>query len=239
MALRSVRVDGKEFDISYEILNPEKKKDIVFLHGWGSSKDVMKVFKDSFREFRHIYIDMPGFGKSSNKYVLKTADYAKITDKFLKELGVKKDIIIAHSFGGKVATLLEPELLVLLASAGIVMPKPLKVKAKIKLFKMLKKLGLSKMREKFVSDDVKGMSENMYETFKNVVDEDFGGYFSSYRKKVLIFGGENDTAVPREAVEKQGRLFKSDIIMLSGDHYFFLDKQNRKKVEKEVLKAIE
>jgi len=222
MAIREIKVDNKKFNISYEIINPGKEKSIIFLHGWGSNKEVMKVFTPFFDEYKQVYIDMPGFGKSPNSYVLTTKYYAKIVDEFLKTLNVSKDIVVGHSFGGKVATLLNPKKLVLLSSAGIIMPKPFKVRAKIKLFKILKKLGLSKFRNFFVSNDVKGMSENMYETFKNVVDEDFSEVFKNYQGEVLIFGGDRDTAVPSEAVKKQGELFKSKIIMLSGDHYFFI-----------------
>jgi len=245
VALRKITVDNKEFEIHYDITNPSNKKNIVFLHGWGSNKEIMKVFKDDFEELRHIYIDMPGFGKSPNPYVLTTKDYAKIIDTFLKELNIKKNIIIGHSFGGKVATLLQPELLVLLASAGIVMPKPFSVRFKIKIYKILKNLGLSKFRKFFVSEDAKGMSENMYETFKNVVDEDFSDVFRNYKGKVIIFGGEEDTAVVPEAVKKQGNLFNSKIIMLSGNHYFFFNspniknaKENRRIVEREISNSI-
>ncbi len=241
MALRKIKVDGKEFEIHYDILNPAKSKNIIFLHGWGSNKEIMKVFSENFNDYRHIYIDMPGFGKSPNPYVLTTKDYAKIIDTFLNELDVSKDIIIGHSFGGKVSTLLKPELLVLLASAGIVMPKPLRVRIKIKTYKLLKNLGLSKFRKFFVSDDAKGMSENMYETFKRVVDEDFSDVFANYKGKVLIFGGDEDTAVPPEAVKKQGELLKSKVIMLSGNHYFFFNspsvegaRENRGIIEKEI-----
>ena len=241
MALRKINLDDKEFEIHYDIINPNKTKNIIFLHGWGSNKEIMKVFSDNFKDFRHIYIDMPGFGKSPNPYVLTTFDYAKIIDKFLSELNLKKDIIVGHSFGGKVATLLRPDLLVLLASAGIVMPKPLSVRVKIKIYKLLKNLGLSKFRKFFVSEDVQGMSENMYETFKNVVDEDFSEIFRNYKGKVLIFGGNEDTAVPPEAVKKQGELFNSKVIMLSGNHYFFFNspniektKENRKIIEEKI-----
>jgi pimeloyl-ACP methyl ester carboxylesterase len=239
MAKRNIIVDNKKFSISYEILNPNKEKTVIFLHGWGASKDVMRVFSDSFKEFRHIYIDMPGFGKSTNNYILTTKDYAKIIDEFLKGLGVKKEIILGHSFGGKVATLINPKLLVLLGSAGIVMPKPLSIRAKIKLFKLLKKLGLGRFREKFVSSDVKGMSENMYETFKNVVDEDFSSEFEAFKNKAIVFGGDRDSAVPKEAVDKQSKLLNCKKIILNGDHYFFLDKNNRKIIENEVLKHLE
>ncbi len=237
MALRSIEVDGKKFDISYEIIG-QGERDIIFLHGWGSNKEIMKVFVPYFKEYRQVYIDMPGFGKSTNDYILTTQDYANVIDTFLNELNIKKDVILGHSFGGKVATLLKPELLVLLASAGIVMPKPLSVRVKIKTYKLLKKLGFSKFREFFVSSDAKGMSENMYETFKNVVNEDFSSVFEKYRGKVLIFGGSQDTAVSPEAVKKQGELLKSKIIMLSGGHYFFFNDKDAKKNREEIVKRI-
>ncbi|WP_457561168.1 alpha/beta fold hydrolase [Caminibacter sp.] len=237
MALRSIEVDGKKFDISYEIIG-QGERDIIFLHGWGSNKEIMKVFVPYFKEYRQVYIDMPGFGKSTNDYILTTQDYANVIDTFLNELNIKKDVILGHSFGGKVATLLKPELLVLLASAGIVMPKPLSVRVKIKTYKLLKKLGFSKFRKFFVSSDANGMSENMYETFKNVVNEDFSSVFEKYRGKVLIFGGSQDTAVPPEAVKKQGELLKSKIIMLSGGHYFFFNDKDAKKNREEIVKRI-
>ena len=245
MAIREIKVENKKFKISYEILNREKEKNIIFLHGWGSNKEIMKVFSENFRDFKHIYIDMPGFGKSSNDYVLTTFDYAKIIDKFIDELKLKKDIIIGHSFGGKVATLLKPELLVLLSSAGIKLPKSFSVKAKIKVYKLLRRIGLFRFRKYFISEDVKGMSENMYETFKNVVDEDFSDIFKSYKGDVLIFGGEEDSAVPKEAIEIQSKLLNSKNIMLSGGHYFFFNqpdfniaKKNREEIAKIIMLKI-
>jgi len=241
VAIREIKIENKKFEIAYDIVNPSYEKNIIFLHGWGSNKEIMKCFKDAFPNFRHIYIDMPGFGKSSNNYILTTEDYSKITDKFLNELNIGKDIIIGHSFGGKVATLLKPKLLVLLASAGIIMPKPLSVKLKIKTYKLLKSLGLGKFRKYFVSQDAKEMKENMYETFKNVVDENFSEIFKNYNGKVLIFGGREDTAVPSEAVKKQSELFDSKNIMLNGGHYFFFNDKdaikNREIIENEILKA--
>ena len=242
MAIRDIEHNGKKFKIAYDVINPGKDKNIIFLHGWGSNKEIMKCFKENFQQFRHVYIDMPGFGKSTNDYILNTGDYAEITDKFLNSLGLTKDIVIGHSFGGKVATLLNPEILVLLASAGIVMPKPLKVRVKIKTFKLLKKLGLSSFRKFFVSEDAKEMNENMYETFKNVVDEDFTDRFSNYSGNALVFGGKEDTAVPPAAVVKQAELLNTDIIMLNGDHYFFFNgtdaAKNRRIIEQKVLECI-
>ncbi|WP_418179141.1 alpha/beta fold hydrolase [Aliarcobacter lanthieri] len=224
MALKSFTLDNKNFEISYDIVNPNSKKDIVFLHGWGSNKEIMKnAFSNYLKDFRHIYLDMSGFGKSPNNYILTTKDYAKICDEFLRLLDSSKDIIAGHSFGGKVATLLNPKNLVLLSSAGILEKKPLSVKLKIFFAKLLNSLGLKNFTKVFRSKDVDKMSENMYATFKNVVDEDFSIYFSNFKNNTLIFWGEKDNATSLKSGEKISRLIKnSKITSYSGDHYFFL-----------------
>jgi len=113
--------------------------------------------------------------------------------------------------------------LVLLSSAGIRVKKPLSVRAKIALFKLLKPFGGDKIKNLFVSNDAKGMSHSMYETFKNVVDEDFEEIFAKYRGRALIFWGKDDTATPLFAGEKIASLIKnSKFYPLDGDHYFFV-----------------
>lgn len=241
MAVRKVKIDSMDFDISYEIFNKDKNIDLIILHGWGSNKEVMKsAFLKFMPNFRHIYIDMPGFGKSSNDYSLTTNLYFNIIDRFLKDLGAKKDIVIGHSFGGKVALLLRPKLLVLLSSAGIVAKKPFKVRAKIALFKTLKPIFGDRFYKLFATKDVEGMSKNMYETLKNVVDEDFSSLFKSYEKESLIFWGREDKTTPLESGKKIASLMKGSLFFeMEGDHYFFLKnaKEISKKIEEKVLDA--
>jgi pimeloyl-ACP methyl ester carboxylesterase len=224
MALKEIEYKNHKFDISYEIVNSSKDKTIVILHGWGSNKEIMKqAFAKELREFKHIYIDMPGFGKSSEGMVLTTDDYAKIIKIFLDTISCKADIAMGHSFGGKVATLLDTPCLVLLSSAGILTEKPWSIKMKIATFKLLKPLGFAKLREIFASADVADMSHEMYETFKNVVDEDFEERFSNSNSKALLFWGREDTATPLYTGEKIDTLIKdSKLYPLDGDHYFFL-----------------
>ncbi|MRJ02732.1 MAG: alpha/beta hydrolase [Epsilonproteobacteria bacterium] len=204
--------------------NRKRVGDIIFLHGWGSNKEIMKgAFGNLLPEFRHVYIDLPGFGKSPNDKVLNSRKYAQIVDAFLDEVGVSKDIVVGHSFGGKVATLLEPRLLVLLSSAGIVCPKPWTIRMKIALFKMLKPFGGQKIRRFFVAEDAKNMGEAMYATFKNVVNEDFRNIFASYTREVLLFWGKGDMATPLKSGEIMRDIIpRSKLIVLDGDHYFFL-----------------
>ena len=224
MAIKSIVVDGKNFDLSYELINPTKKEDILFLHGWGSNKDIMKsAFSSYLQDYRHIYLDMSGFGKSPNNYVLTTNDYSKITKEFLNSINSNCEVIFGHSFGGKVATLLNPKNLVLLSSAGILEEKPIKVKIKIFFAKLLNSLGLKNFTKVFRSKDVDKMSENMYATFKNVVDEDFSSYFSNFQNNAFIFWGEDDSATSLKSGEKIASLIKKSIFTsYSGDHYFFL-----------------
>lgn len=238
MASKSIVVDNKKFDISYEIVNPSAKIDFVVLHGWGSNKEIMKNSFSSFlKDFRHIYIDLPGFGKSSNDYELTTKEYVKITDEFLRLLNSTKDIIAGHSYGGKVATLLNPKNLVLLSSAGILEEKPLDVKLKIKSAKLFNSLGLGKITKAFRSNDVNQMSEEMYATFKNVVNEDFTQNFASFKNNALIFWGEKDTATSLESGKKIASLIdNSTFISYDGDHYFFA--KNAKDITKRIENGI-
>ena len=224
MAVKSIQYKQHTFDISYEIVNPEAKVDLILLHGWGSNKNLMKqTFSPYMNTFRHIYIDLPGFGNSTCSAALTTADVARIVELFMIHINASKDIVLGHSFGGKVALLLEPKVLVLVASAGIYIPKSLKVQAKIALFKTLKGLGLSKLRSLFVADDAKQLSEYMYQTFKNVVNEDFSDEFAKYEGKALLFWGKDDTATPLDSAKKIKALIEdSKLEVYEGDHYFFM-----------------
>ena len=224
MAVKEVKYGGKIYRISYEIVNPAHNDVALFLHGWGANKEIMKkAFGTYFKDFRHVYVDMPGFGASSMHGALATKDYAKIMKSFLNELGANPKIIFGHSFGGKVATLLNPEYLALLSSAGIVAKKPLWVRFKIALFKFLKLFGLGFLYKFFATKDVKGMSKTMYETLKNVVDEDFSSKFADFGGKAFIFWGEEDKATPLKSGERVSRLIKnSEFHALKGDHFFFL-----------------
>ncbi|NPA50844.1 MAG: alpha/beta hydrolase [Epsilonproteobacteria bacterium] len=230
MALKEIKFKNEPLSLSYEILNLQHSKTILFLHGWGSNKEIMKMaFGSYLKDYRHLYLDLPGFGASKNeKLVLTTKDYKEIVELFLKRLGIRVDMVVGHSFGGKVATLLEPPCLILLSSAGIVLPKPFKVRLKIALFKLLKPFGGGKIRKFFVSQDAKDISLNMYETFKNVVDEDFRDKFASFKNRALIFWGKDDKATPLIAGKEINSLIKnSKFYLFDGDHYFFLDNKDK------------
>lgn len=229
MALKSLVYDNNPFEISYEILYPTNKKDLIILHGWGSNKNLMKqAFGNYFLDFRHIYIDLPGFGASSQPNIaLRTQDYANIIEIFLNKLKASKHLLIGHSFGGKIGVLLLPQELILLSSAGIVLEKSLKVKSKIFLTKMLNQFApflSQKFRTLLRSKDVQNMPETMYKTFKNVVDEDFSTLFANFPNKTHIFWGKEDITTPLICGETIASLVQTSYFhILKGDHFFFLN----------------
>jgi len=224
MASKEIHYKDRPFQLSYELVNPTQEEVLLVLHGWGSNKEIMKqAFGKTLPQYKHIYLDMPGFGKSNNDMILTTEDYGHIVQLFLEALGVSATIAMGHSFGGKVATLLNTPCLVLLSSAGVVTIKPWSIKVKIATFKLLKPLGMKKIRELFVAPDAQGMSHEMYETFKNVVDEDFEDSFVKSNSKALCFWGKEDTATPLYTGEKiAGLIENSEFYPLEGDHFFFL-----------------
>ncbi|NOR58595.1 MAG: alpha/beta fold hydrolase, partial [Sulfurimonas sp.] len=222
---------------------PEAPVDLIVLHGWGSNKALMKKsFSSHMDTFRHIYIDLPGFGGSTCNVALETKDYARVVELLMIHINASKDIILGHSFGGKIAVLLEPKVLVLVASAGIYTPKPFKIKAKIAIYKAFKTFGLAKLRSMFVADDAKYLSEPMYQTFKNVVDEDFSSEFANYNGKALLCWGRDDTATPLTSAGVIDDLIEdSTLKVYDGDHYFFMtyaDEVSRE-IESTFLKTLE
>lgn len=243
MARKSIQYAQHTFQVSYEIINPAAKRTIVFLHGWGSDKELMKqAFGRHLDQFRHLYVDLPGFGNSTCNLALRTEDYANIMELFLAQVNANQDeIVVGHSFGGKVALLLKPDIMVLVASAGIRVPKPLKVRAKIALFKLLKLFGFARLRSFFVASDARELSEPMYQTFKNVVNEDLSEQFAAYSGKALLCWGKEDTATPLHTAHTIHGLIKdSRLVEFAGDHYFFMRQgaEVSAEIEKSVLETL-
>ena len=226
MAIKEILYKKDIYSINYEILNKNQDKNIIFLHGWGSNKEVMKqAFSQELKEFKHFYIDMPGFGKSLTNAILNTQDYTNIIKEFIDKfkLNCSNLIIVGHSFGGKVATLLKPKSLILLSSAGILETKSAKTLLTIRMAKIFNRFGLSKVTKILRSKDVDNMSQNMYETFKNVVDEDFTKEFAKYDGDTLIFWGNQDQSTTLDSGKTINKLIKNSYFKsYEGDHYFFL-----------------
>ena len=146
-----------DYSIYYE-KHGQGEKTIIILPGWGDTRKTFTYLIEQLKENFTIYImDYPGFGNSPfPNHNLTIYDYTNIIRDFINEKQIKKPIIIAHSFGGRIAILLagyykeEIEKLILMDTAGIKRRKSLFlwVKEKIyKLLKQIKKILPKKMKE--------------------------------------------------------------------------------------------
>lgn len=246
MAVKNIVYNDEKISLAYEYLDLGFSKNALILHGWGANKELMKMALNDINA-NQIYLDLAGFGKSDEpKSAFDSIDYTLLVREFMKSFD-KIDFIIGHSYGGKIAVLLTKQnllkdkndfikcddfdndiKLILLSSAGFRIEKSFKVRFKIKLFKILKAFGLGAFKKAFVSDDAKGISEVMYQTFKNVVDEDISLILSKTSNKALLLWGESDTATPLKCANGFKSLLKnSELFVLEGDHFFFLKQSGK------------
>lgn len=208
-------------------------KDILFLHGWGQNIEMMKILGDNFsNRFRITILDFPGFGESSEpEEVWSIKDYSDMLEEFIKELDIKKPIIMGHSFGGRVAIRYSSnhpiEKLVLFGSPCIRHNTELPLS--VKILKGIKKLpGMDKIGEfakNFIgSRDYKAASPVMRQILVNVVNEDLSSFAKDIEEPTLLIWGEQDTEAPVEdAKELEGIMIDAALIVLPGTHYAYIE----------------
>lgn len=208
-------------------------KDVLLLHGWGQNIQMMKPIGDNLcRNHRITIIDFPGFGESDEPLVPWTIrDYAVLVEKLVKELGIKKPVVMGHSFGGRVAIYFSAdnpiEKLVLFGSPCIreetALPLSVRILKKLKTLPGLDKLG-EKMKKYIGSRDYKAASPIMRQTLVNVVNEDLASYARRIEEPTLLIWGENDTEAPIEgAKELEKIMIDAGLIILPGTHYAYLE----------------
>lgn len=217
---------------------------LLLLHGWGcSSETMLPVFNQLCRNFAVYNFDLPGFGISPEPpSAWGTADYADMLAGFIAEnCGGLPPLIIAHSFGGRLALRLGargiPKKMLLTGCAGLPPHRGLDYYAKVYSYKAAKKLlslpGLSARREELLnnaraksgSDDYRNASEVMRAVFVKTVNEDQTENLAKITAPTLLFWGENDTATPLA----DGRIMEQKmqdaalIVKKGGTHFAYLE----------------
>jgi pimeloyl-ACP methyl ester carboxylesterase len=223
--------------------NQSDKQAIVLLHGWGQSSELMMPIFDYFKkDFRVINLDLPGFGHSEDlKASWGVLEYTLFLNDFLKEIKVENPVIIAHSFGARIALLFSCQFptrqLVLTGAAGI-KPKPsLLVQGKIASYKIAKRIvklpGLGRfeesMKKSFGSSDYKNASGFKRSSFVKIVNEDLKPILSKVKASTLLIWGEKDVATPLW----MGQMMEKEIpdaglvIFEEDDHYAYFHQMKR------------
>ncbi len=231
-----------DLSIYYETYG-NSKKTILILPGWGNTRNtfinIINLLKDKYKIY---IIDYPSFGNSPipNKE-LTIYDYADLIYNFIKDNNINNISLIAHSFGGRISSILiskyklKVKKLILFDVAGIKRFN-LKLFMKNKLYKLLKKLTylLPKLKQekyrqillsKFSSIDYRNIPNTMRLTFQNIIKVNLSKYYKSIETDTLIIWGENDLDTPLKDAYYLNKIIKNSglIIYKNSNHFSYLD----------------
>lgn len=240
-------------EISYIDENENNDKTLLFLHGWGQSKQsFLPVINDLKNEgVRCISIDLPGHGNSEEpKEVFGVEDYANIINEIINILSLKNVIIIGHSFGCRISFYLALKnnnihKLLLTGAAGIKPKRNLMYHVRVLGYKFQKFLCktpfYSQYREDLLANsgsrDYKEATPRMKQVLIKVVNEDLTHLMPKIKQQVVLFWGINDMQTPLEDGVKMNNLISnSTLVKVDGSHYAFLE--NQELFVKEIKKLI-
>lgn len=217
-----------------------KKDTIIILPGWGNTRNTFNHIINYFKDRFTIYIfDYPGFGNSNlPNNDLTIYDYALFIINFMEEKNIDNPILIAHSFGGRIATLLtgyykeKIDKQILIDIAGIKQISLFKL-IKQTIYKLLnniikifpnKNILQKKLLKLFASNDYNNLDKEMYTTFKNIVNEDLTNYYKDIDCDTLLIWGKLDIDTPLKDAIKMNKLINNSelIIYKDANHYSYL-----------------
>ena len=223
--------------LNYNLIG-EGKETVLFLHGWGANLNSFFMFKN-LQNYKLLFVDFPGFGNSEKlKYSFNVFDYALEIFKLLKKLNILEVNIVCHSFGGRVAILLETifnlkvNKIVFIASAGLKPRFNLKVKLKIisyKLKKLMVKLKLAKFNLNGCgSSDYVNLNSVEKVTFNKVINFNEKKYLNKIKCPTLLIWGSDDKSTPVYMAKIFNKKIKNSklIILKNCNHFCFIQNKS-------------
>ena len=218
-------------------------KDVLCLVGWGQDSQMFQPTADYLADrFRVTVVDYPGFGQSESMHEAWDVDgYVQWLDALLKVLDVKDPIIIAHSFGARLAIkyqLTRPvHKLILTGAAGIRPKRSLDTVLRIYSFKVLKQIFKlpflvkyqEPLRKLFGSEDYKAISGVLRASFVKIVNEDLTPYLKHIEVPTLLIWGDQDDATPLWMGKKMEKEIKdAGLVIFENDgHYAYWNQLSR------------
>jgi pimeloyl-ACP methyl ester carboxylesterase len=113
-----------------EVLGAPAAPHVVFMHGWGSSRESLRGVGVLFEHTHRVHLlDLPGFGAAPlPPDDWDTARYADLVERYILERLPGVVVLVGHSFGGRIAVRLAARRLpqirrvVLMAAPGLPVP---------------------------------------------------------------------------------------------------------------------
>lgn len=224
-----------DLNIYYE-KSGRKGKKVVLLHGWGQNTTMMSFIADSLSKHFIVYnIDFPGFGKSDEpKAPWGCEEYTEFLHDFCIENTIDNPIIIAHSFGCRIAVRYAYKYgaykMVLTGAAGIRDARTVYWYLRTYSYKLIKKILpknlVTKYQNKVGSEDYNNTSGVMRDTFVKVVNDDTKPLLKDINTETLLVFGELDEATPLSKGKLMEKLMpNAALVVFEGDDHYAYFKQ--------------
>lgn len=207
-------------------------RDLLFLHGYLACKETFAPQIAYFsRHFRVTALDFPGFGGAEPlPAAWSVGDYADWTQNALDALGISKPLVVAHSFGGRVAVKCLSrgdvfERAVLTGCAGIVERRTLSYHVRVRAYRFVRAFAPKFAARRFGSREYRTLPPLMRESYKKIVNEDLRSDAERIRVPVLFIHGTKDVAVPPASVAVYLRAIRGSRVFWMEDcgHFAFLE----------------
>jgi len=204
---------------------------VVWLHGWGRKSEDFARAASALAEkgVTSVALDLPGFGASPPPVVAGGArHYSELVLPALAEISVEPLVVVGHSFGGTVATVLasnHPELVRGLVLSGAPLLRAIAKRRspwRYRLVRALNAKGLvsdrriEAARQKYGSRDYRSASGVMREVLVTSVNESYEAELANLSVPVTMVWGENDHDVPVEVARLAAALLTGvhDLLVL-------------------------
>ena len=214
---------------------------VVMLHGWASNGELFRASAERVAAKYYVLApDLPGAGltpEPPGEWFVD--DFVDFVIRFIQHFGLKRVILLGHSFGGRVIIKManraglpfEIDKLILVDAAGIRPEKTGEQKLKERVAKFGKKVlsGSPKLTEKLQahvgSADYRAASPLMRKILVNTVREDLEPLLPTIPYETLLIWGTLDTATPIADAEKMEALIpNAGLARMEGcTHFSFLD----------------
>lgn len=220
-------------EIIYKKIVNANFPNILFLHGYGQNKEMMIPLAKRAEKFANVLaLDLPGSKNNNLTSVFSIENYVEYLENILKTHNFQPDIIVGHSFGGKLASfyaLNHPTTLLLLAPSTIKPSFSLKRFIKIrayKIFKWLHKHQIIRTIPKSLqgSRDYQNTSGINRITFIKIVNSYLNKkQLKKLKSEIYLIYGNRDQEISYRQMKKFAKYSpQTHLIVIKGDHFAYI-----------------
>jgi pimeloyl-ACP methyl ester carboxylesterase len=215
-------------DIKVYYIEKGSGKTIIFLHGWGQTKETYnRLMEELADRYKVIAIDLPGFGETEIGLPMDLNMVSEVIHKFVLMKNIVSPIFLSHSYGTRImavyASKYNVSRLIIVSGAGIKQKVSVKNRIKIKMYKMLKKHNIIL---KMGSSDYINSDNVKKSMLVNAINTDLTKELKLIEAPTLLIYGRDDKVTPLSLGYKMKEFIKNSelIIMENCSHFPYLEK---------------